>query len=290
MSWSSWAKSIAKEAQRGIDKVLEIQEDGSENPKSDGAPSSGGGEPARSDPENDPENLAPVKSPPRKKSIEIGSQEKTGQNRSTPVNGNDGWNDNQWDAGWDNDSKNPDPKKSKPLKLTKSPRKTPPKKSPPKSRMKATKILNESENLTNGSVEAPPKLPTEKPEIIPEPLPVPVKEPEPDKSPEPVLPKIEPKIAKDTKNNAEISHLTEHADSLANSFQLTMQQLHQREQQLIQCSTNNATLLAENDELKSQNEFLTQFQEQAKSVSSLNSKIELTLKNKIKNFDVIVIF
>ena len=120
MSWSSWAKSIAKEAQRGIDKVLEIQEDGSENPKSDGAPSSGGGEPVRSDPENDPENLALVKSPPRKKSIEIGSQEKTGQNRSTPVNGNDGWNDNQWDAGWDNDSKNPDPKKSKPLKLTKS--------------------------------------------------------------------------------------------------------------------------------------------------------------------------
>lgn len=273
MSWSSWAKSIAKEAQRGIDKVLEIQEDGSENPGS-GNP----GEPARSDPENpDPSGIPPER--PRPKPIEIGSQEKP------PLNGNDGWDDKQWDEGWDNESKTQS-KKPKPLKMSKSPRKTPPKKSSPKNRMKAAKIITESETLTNGSAEnAPTETVPEKTEDKPVPEPVSAVVEETEKSPEPpevkiIEPKIEPEFAANKSiqdNSVEIDHLTEHADSLANSFQLTMQQLHQREQQLIVCSTSNATLLAENDELKSQNEFLSQFQDQAKSVPALNSRIEPTL-------------
>ena len=81
----------------------------------------------------------------------------------------------------------------------------------------------------------------------------------------------------------QISHLSEHAESLGNSFQALTAQLLSREQQLIHISTQNAHLQAENDETKGQNEF---FKQQMEKFQGVDRKIETTFAN-LMHFNVL---
>ena len=55
-----------------------------------------------------------------------------------------------------------------------------------------------------------------------------------------------------------ISKLVEHSESLGNSFEILTNRLQSREEQLVKLSTSNADLLAQNDDLKSQLDFLNE--------------------------------
>lgn len=55
-----------------------------------------------------------------------------------------------------------------------------------------------------------------------------------------------------------ISKLVEHSESLGNSFEVLTNRLQSREEQLVKLSTSNADLLAQNDDLKSQLDFLNE--------------------------------
>jgi len=66
--------------------------------------------------------------------------------------------------------------------------------------------------------------------------------------------------------------VTEHADSLGNSFQILTEQLYNREQQIIKLSTTTADLQAENDELTSEKDYL---KEQVLNYNNLNKQVEV---------------
>ena len=303
MSWSSWAKSIAKEAQRGIDKVLEINE----------------GEEGYIPPENENE-----------KTIEIGtSNNLTNGDHANPTSGPLPEENNHGDAGEKTGHKPTDKKgqkksritnpenhtdwdkdwgeESEPKTTTSSPS-SPQKKTKklPKTRLKATKIV-ENDRKPPDPASSPIQQVAEddaSPSPVTKSLPPMANGNATTKTEEEVTPSLEkispeketsshekdasvikpdaspsspepPKISASPDQTALLDHVTSHADSLGNSFQILTSQLFNREQQIIKLSTNSADLQAENDELKSQNIYLN---EQIISHKEFNKKFEVRQK------------
>ena len=88
MSWSSWAKSIAKEAQRGIDKVLEINE---------GELAEGEIREIAENPNSSNSELNST-NPEKQKTIEIGANMTNGGSNYKPENHTD------WEQDWENEN------------------------------------------------------------------------------------------------------------------------------------------------------------------------------------------
>ena len=312
MSWSSWAKSIAKEAQRGIDKVLEINE-------ADGQPIQPGGDATVPDPAavgdvDDDTHLVPSlppdttntiantdgQPPPvqKQKSIEIGANSHT----TVTTNGQSGdhshdhlhpadWNNSEWSQDWGEDQSKPEPRKLKPKKST-SPKT---KNTSPKSRTKGTKKVTTTDQQSSSPPSSPPPSPIENgpstevdstleldPTVSPTPSPPPPAPSSPTATPEPSIPE---QFRIDPNQTAMLHHVSEHADSLGNSFQILTEQLFKREQQIITLSTNTAHVQAENDELRGQTEY---YQEQCRhhaaqleNHAASQKKIEPTFSNSI---------
>ena len=97
----------------------------------------------------------------------------------------------------------------------------------------------------------------------------------PDSSPE--VHTIDPAAMKESE--IAISKLVEHSESLGNSFEILTNRLQSREEQLVKLSTSNADLLAQNDDLKSQLDFLNE-------KDQINSKELKNMKNLEKEHQV----
>ena len=310
MSWSSWTssiKQIAKEAQRGIDLVLDINEQEAAAAKREAGASLDAPNESLNDDELEKENFN-FETP--QETIEIGAENNQNHTLKKPTtNGksdHNEWGDPEWAHSW-SDSKTP-------VKVAKNITKKKSAKTSPRTSTRRQEKIQKEESVqngpTNGQAEPEPIQKVEKlvkteeiepvvqskSEEVPE-----INSSNPkvkssksgDKTFEPEVNSIKPEVTPEFEDHSEkINYLTEHSENLGNSFHKMTQQLYSREQQLILLSTTNAQLQADNDDLLDKNNYL---QEQLKNQSiaqksttetlnTYNKKIELALSKMIQIF------
>ena len=270
MSWSSWSESItkiAREAQRGIDKVLDITE-----------------EEAQAQQHSDQLQQATTNEIEEPK-IEHNEPPETPKPKKKETNG---WNNDAWDDDFDVEPVKP-VKKVKKL----SPRASLKQKKEEKLKRQksAEKVVEPVPPPPEPKIEPPvePAVEVTKVEVQEEPAqpePVPVV-PEPVATPVPVVEVVQPvsQLVNETRNSdmeneskEAIIALVEHAEALGNSFQLLNTRLVSREEQLVKLSTSNAELAAKNDDLVSQIEF---YKEQSEANGDLDQQNQ-SFRNKIQ--------
>jgi hypothetical protein len=316
MSWSSWSQSItkiAREAQRGIDKVLDISEEataenGAENgqenshseyqeidksvrdesiPSKPDVPKANGWNNDGWDEEFD------VQEKPKKKSPRTSIKKKTKVIKASKITiDNDTKTDNE--GVFDKSAKKPDLEKTSPVNATADrgdesingtkkeiiiPEKAVPstqslsnEDNPPeadKAKFPVTEkvqretdqvqsILNPEEESSSLHVkpdlESETKSPKVKKIVEESHIKYDHLEAPPDGPSE--VQSIDPAAMK--ASEIAISKLVEHSESLGNSFEILTNRFQSREEQLVKLSTSNADLLAQNDDLKSQLDFLNE--------------------------------
>ena len=103
-------------------------------------------------------------------------------------------------------------------------------------------------------------------------------------------PEVHPQIQDSTsmkESEMAISKLVEHSESLGNSFEILTNRLQSREEQLVKLSTSNADLLAQNDDLKSQLDFLNEKDQinskELKNMKTLEKEHQVNIACPIKN-------
>ena len=269
MSWSSWSESItkiAREAQRGIDKVLDITEEEAQAQQQSNQLLETNEQTNEIEEPKIEQNEPPETPKPKKKET-------------------NGWNNDAWDDDFDVEPVKPvkkvkklspraslKQKKEEKLKRQKSAEKVIETVPPPTEESKVEQAVEVTNVETS---EEPVKL--EPAPVIPEPVATPI----------PVVEVVQSvsQLVNETRNSdmeneskEAIIALVEHAEALGNSFQLLNTRLVSREEQLVKLSTSNAELAAKNDDLISQIEF---YKEQSEANGDLDQQNQI-FRNKIQ--------